>query len=244
MLAGCSFCFSLLGWAELGSNVPVDKALPDGVVHAVEEVKKHGSHVARGSPVGRHELARGNSLRGDISTSVPLLPGIATAPDRHRQSEEHEKPNTGTDTAADLLNVQEGPDQSRSDDLGEPVQEAVQRLGAGVEVGGVDAVLLVGVEPVGGPEHGEEKDDVGLGPDGVPQADDLGLPAWVLHEDDAGAVWTHDLVCVAEEEGKASAKEHEDNEGDVGAVADVAIGLDVDVFSEGDLDILLASSVE
>lgn len=164
-----------------------------------------------------------------------LLPGIATTPDDHGQDEEDTKGDLGTDAAADTVDIQQGTDDHGSDDLSEPVQETVQGLGAGVEVGAVDAVLLVGVEPVGGPEHREEQDDVGLGLDGLPQTVDLGPPAGALHQDDAGAILTDDLVGVANEQGQAGTEEHEHDEGNVGAIADGAVGLDVDVLSEGNL---------
>jgi hypothetical protein len=164
-----------------------------------------------------------------------LLPGIATTPDNHGESEQDAKGNLSTDTAADTLDIQKRTDNESSDNLGKPVQETVQGLGAGVEVGTVDTVLLVGVEPVGGPEHGEEQDDVGLGLDGLPQTVDLGPPAGALHQNDAGAILTDDLVGIANEQGQAGTEEHEHNEGDVGAVTDGAVGLDVDVLSEGDL---------
>ena len=204
--------------------------MPDSVVHAVEEVQEHGSHVAGGGPV-----RRGEGFGTDTLASVLLLPREAATPDGHRQNEKNTQGNSSAEATADTLDIQQRADEGSGDDLSEPVEEAVQGLGAGVKVGSVDAVLLVGVEPVGGKEHGEEEDDIGLRDDGVPQADDFGLPARVLHQDNLGAIRTNDLVGIANEEGQAGADEHENDERDVGAITDVAVGLDVDVLSERDL---------
>lgn len=60
----------------------------------------------------------------------------------------------------------------------------------------------------------------------------------MLHQDDFGAVGSDDIFGVAEEEGEAGTKEHEDDEGDVGSVADVLVGSNMDVLAQGDLVVL------
>lgn len=212
------------------SNIPVDRGLPDGIIETVEEVQEHRAHIARGGPV------RGDKVRvGDGLARVALLPGVAASIDDHGEGEQDEQRRLGADGAAEVLEVEERSVGGGGDNLGKPVQEVVERLGAGVEVGGVDGILLVGVEPVGGPEHGEEQDDGGLGSHGLVETDELGLPAWVLHQDDLGAIGADDLARVAQEESQAGADEHEYDEGDVGAVRDGLVALDMDVLAEGNL---------
>jgi hypothetical protein len=58
---------------------------------------------------------------------------------------------------------------------------------------------LVGVKPVGAPEHWEEKDDIWFKFQGFPKALELGLPRWVLHQHDLGVVWPNDVLSVAKE---------------------------------------------
>lgn len=47
---------------------------------------------------------------------------------------------------------------------------------------------MVGVEPVRGEEHGEEKDDVRFDLESGPETEELRLPAGILYEDDFAAV--------------------------------------------------------
>jgi hypothetical protein len=122
-----------------------------------------------------------------------------------------------------------------TDDLGEVVEKVVQGLGAGIKMGTVDAVLLVGSEPVGAPEHGEQENDRGLVSQGLPKTDELGLPAGMLHQNNLGSIGADDILGVAEKKGDACSEEHEDNEGNVGTIANVLICRDMDILSERDL---------
>ena len=97
---------------------------------------------------------------------------------------------------------------------------------------------MVGVKPVGGPEHGKEEDDEGLESNSLPEPDELGLPGWVLHEHDAGSVRSDNIIGVAEHEGQNGTAKHENDEGDVGSVGDCFVGLDVDILAERDLRLL------
>lgn len=215
--------------------LPVDEALPDGVVHAVEEVQEHGSNVAGSRPVCRGKLAGLDGGRVDVLAGVPNLPGIATAPDSHGQHKDDHDGNAGASGTADTFTIQQGTNQDCCHDLRKPVQEVVEGLGASVEVSAVDTVHLVGVEPVGRPEHGEEQDNPRFGANGLPQAEDLSLPARVLHQDHARAVRADNLVGVAEEEGEDCAESHEHNESNVSAVVDGLVLGHMDILAEGDL---------
>lgn len=94
---------------------------------------------------------------------------------------------------------------------------------------------MVDVEPVGGEEHGEEKDNKRLETKSFPETPKLTLPGWVLHENDAGAVLADDIAGIAKGKSEKSTKEHEDNKPNVRSIADGLVFLDVDVFTEGNL---------
>ena len=219
---------------EQEGNLPVDNSLPNSIVHAVEEVQEHRTNVALGTPIPALEI---RGLGVHILARVPHLPGIPTTPDNDGEDEKDDQGRLSTDGAANPFHIKNRAHDNSGHDLSKPVQESIEGLGAGVEVSAVNGVLLVRVEPVGGPEHGEEEDDPRFRAECIPQPDDLGFPRGVLHQDHARAVATHDFLCVAETQGKTGAYEHEYDEGDVGAVADGFVLLDIDVLAQGDLSI-------
>lgn len=196
-------------WGQ--EDVPVHAALPGGIVEAVEHVQEHGAEVSLIRPV-----ARG----GEVVTGEAGLPLVASAPDGEGEDEEDDEGGLGAGCALEALDVEGVAEDDGTDHLGEPVEEGVEGAGADVEEGAVDGVGLVGGEPVRGPEHGEEEEDVGLGDDGLVEADELGAPRGVLHEDDARAVGADHVVCVAEEQGQDGTGEHEHDEGDVSSILD------------------------
>jgi hypothetical protein len=57
----------------------------------------------------------------------------------------------------------------------------------------IDGILLVNVEPVGRPEHGEEENHEGFKSDGFVESNQFALPAGVLHQDNASAVRSNDI---------------------------------------------------
>ena len=199
--------------------------MPGGIVESVEEVQEHGADVVL--TIGEVEDV------GVGGTGVGLLEGVAAAPDGEGQDEQDTPGDLGTERAADAADVEQDTPDGGGDDLGEPVEQAVEGAATDAEAGAVDGVLLVDVEPVGDEEHGEEQQDVGLEAQGLVQAVQLGHQGGVLHDDDAGAVLADDVLGVGEEQGKAGADEHEHDEADVGAVLDGG-GLVVDVGAEGD----------
>lgn len=215
--------------------------MPDGIVESVKEVKEHGADVARVSPIPRLEVG---SFDIDISTGIFLLPSVATAVDGEGEGKENGHHSLGTDSTADGFEIKEGSNDGGGHDLSEPVKEVVQGTSAGVEVGGIDGVLLVSVEPVGREEHGEEQENEGLRHEGGVETHDLGAPAGVLHEDNLGAVATDDVATVADEESQTGTGKHEHNEGDVGTVVDAGGLLGVDVLAEGDQTTNASADVE
>lgn len=191
------------------------------------------------SPIPRLEV-RG----GDIGAVVLLLPGPTATVDGDGQDDESDKHDAGTDGTSNPGVVEERTNNGSGTDLSEPVQEAVQGTSAGVKVGGVDGILLVGVEPVGRPHHGEQQDDVGLGNNAGVQTLDFRPPAGVLHENDFAAVVSDDLVGIDEEKSQDRTGSHQDNESDVGTVIDSLGDLHVDVLTQWDQTTDTSTDVE
>lgn len=98
----------------------------------------------------------------------------------------------------------------------------------------VHVVGLIGVENVGGEEHGEQEQDPGRVGESLPQSHKLSAPRWVLHQNDLGVILTNNFVGIDKEEGKNGTKEHEDDKSSVGAIRDGTSGL-VDVLSQRNL---------
>lgn len=160
-----------------------------------------------------------------------LLPVVPTTPDDHGQDEKDDEVRPGANRATNPPIVEGIAKDYGTENLAAPVEGVVQGAGAHVEVESIHAGPLVGVEDVGGEEHGEEQDDPRLAGDGLHKPQQLRLPCWVLHEDHLAAVTTQDHVGIAEEEGQNQTQEHEDDEPGIGTVGDRA-GLLVDVLTE------------
>lgn len=94
---------------------------------------------------------------------------------------------------------------------------------------------MVGDEPIRRPEHREEKNDERFEADSFPEADDFGLPGWVLHKNDVGPVWTDNIGGIAQEKSKTGTGKHKDDEGDVRSIRDCLVGSDMDIFTKRDL---------
>ena len=57
---------------------------------------------------------------------------------------------------------------------GVPIEQAVEGAGADVEIVCVVVVELISIEPIRGPEKGEEENDVGIGSEGCEEPFELG----------------------------------------------------------------------
>ena len=177
----------------------------------VENVEEHGTNIARISPV-KLRVVVGGIIRSitahlDLSTSVAALESVSATPDGESQHEQDNPACFGSDCTSEARQVEEVSKDQRAEDLRRPVQHVVEGAGAGVELGQVDAVELVSVEPVGGKEHGEEEHDVRLAPESLPHAKDLGLESWVLHENDAAAISADHVLGIAKQPGEAGAND-------------------------------------
>lgn len=194
----------------------------------IENVEEHWADVTRVLPV--HVWITLGS--GDITWWLLLLPGVATSPDSHGEDHERNPAALGSHRSAEILEIQQVAENESPNNLGDPVERVVKGTSTGVEVGAVHRVELVSVEPVRGEEHREEEDDIGVGADGVVEANELGFPGWVLHENDLGTILTYNLTGIDEEETKSGADNHEDDETDVCSVIHWTLLLDVDVLAE------------
>lgn len=183
-------------------------------------------------------------FRDDISTVIALLEGPTSTVDGGRQDDEGDKHDAGTNRTSNFGVVEEGTNNGSGADLSEPVQETHQGTSTGVKECCVDGVLLVCVEPIRGPHHGEQQDDVWLGKDASVQTLEFGPPAGVLHENDLCTVRTDDLVGIDEEKSQESAGNHEDDESNVSTVGDRGGHLDVDVLTEGNQTTETTTDVE
>jgi hypothetical protein len=215
--------------------------LPEGVIETIEEVQEHGSNIARRCPIkGRESVwvlgQVGNWV--EFAIDVPsgvVLPGVSASPNCHRGDIEHDETRLGSDRSAPSLDIKSIAEDQGTNDLSRIVEKAVQSSGANIETSAIDTVLLVGVEPIGAPEHWEQKDDKWLESQCLPKTIDLGLPSGVLHQDDLGVVWSDDVLSIAKEQSKASTHEHEYDEADVSTICDSASLCLVDILTEWNL---------
>lgn len=213
--------------------------MPDGIVEAVEEVQEHWANVARSFPIGRCEIRVDwlvcIRINGDKCTIISFGVSVSATPDCHGEDEKDAKRPSSTDRTSDPWDIHGKSVEKGPNDLGEVVEKVVQGLGAGVEVSTVDTVLLVGCEPIGGPEHGEQENDHGFVSNGLPKTNELGLPTWVFHQNDLGSIGADNIIGVAEKQGEACPEEHKNDEGNVSAVPNCFVFFDMDVLPDGDL---------
>lgn len=218
--------------------------MPCGIEEAVEDVEEHGSdvespaiHPIDGNPRG--------ILRGvDGRAGVLFFVGVPAAPGDHGEGEEKDEGGFGAHGTREALNVECVAEEESAEDLGTPVEDVVEGASTGIETSGVDSVLLVGVEPVGGPEHGEEEDHEGFKSDGFIEANEFGFPGGVLHQDDSGSIRAVNIASIAEQESKDGAEEHKHDEGDVCAIRNGSSGFDVDILAKGNLEIRSGQEIE
>lgn len=195
------------------------------VEEAVEYEKEHGSDVAAVFEV----LGGGYGAAGEL-----FLECVSTTPDAHGDSEQKAEVNASPNRTGEPFHIKRLAKADGTDHLAKPVEQIVEGTCADVEIGPVDAVELVSVEPVAGQEHGEHEDDVVIGAYGFQEAFELGLPGRVLDCDDSRSVFAYDVLgfCYGPSENEADC--HENHEGDVGGVVDLAF-VGVQVLTEGDL---------
>jgi len=213
------------------SDVPVDASLPSCIVEAIEDVEEHDADVTIRGPIHGFK-----SVSLDRCASVTLLESISTTPDSKSEEDKSNPQNSGAHSTTDKGTVKSVTKDKGTNDLKAPVENVVQSLGASVEVSSINTVELVGVEPVGAEEHWEESDNPRVGAKCVEKTKQLGLPGWVLHEDDARVVSANNSLGVDEAPSKTGSEKGENDETNIRSVGDGAVGLDVDVLTEWNLE--------
>lgn len=194
----------------------------------IEDVEEHWADVARILPI-HVWVSLGRSNR---TWWLLLLPCVATSPNGHGEDHKRDPASLGSHRSAEVLEIQQVSESESANNLGNPVERVVKSTSTGVEVRTVHRIELVSIEPVRGEEHWKEEDDIGVGSDGVVEANELGFPSWVLHQNDLATILTDNLTGIDEEEAKSGPNNHEDNETDVCSIVDWTFLLDVDVLAE------------
>ena len=112
--------------------------MPYSVEETIKEVEEHGTDILLStiSPIDKavRLILLGSRL---LARDLLHLPSITAAPDDESESEENNVGDLGTDAARQPLIVEGIADHESPNDLREPVEKAVERAGADVEVGGV-----------------------------------------------------------------------------------------------------------
>lgn len=142
------------------THEPVDARLPGSIGESVEHVEYKGTSVSMIGPVLRGVIRLPLSHE---STVVSLLELVSAAPYYHDQGEKRAPGSLGTGGPSHALEVQRKAEDVRTNNLHGVVDHRVESARTSVEVGTVDLGEVVGVEPVGGKEHGEQKNDIWIG---------------------------------------------------------------------------------
>lgn len=168
------------------------------------------------------------------SAGILLLESITTTPDSHSDDKEERPVQFGAHGPRKVFQIQKLTKDKGTNHLHKPVEQTVERSGTNIEVGAIDSVEVVSVEPVTRQEHGKEQDDVVLAAKGLVEADKLRFPGRVFHRDDAGTILAHNVLGVRKEAGENESQSHENHEGDVSPVIDRS-GVRVHILGQGDL---------
>ena len=195
-----------------GFNSPIHACLPSRVVEAVKHVQEHRTDVAIRCPVIDGEI-----FLSCVFAGVVLLERVTASPDGHGYGEQDSPANPSSNPSRKPRPVKRVAEGECADNLHEPVQGIVQSLRPGVEFHPVDVVELVGVEPIGCEKHGEEKEDVWVGLESLPQAVDFGPPCWILHENDSRSIRADYALCAHKTPCEDGAESGQDQETDISA---------------------------
>lgn len=168
-------------------------------------------------------------LQGEFETSEP-----------NSQGDGHEEDQTQTSfgRSSKPMRVECNAAKKGSNDLGQPVEHAVHGLGTGREKGSIDTILLIGVEPVGREEHGEQCNDIWFIAESSPESTKFALPARILLDNDTAAIVANNVFGIAQAAGEQDTGEHHRHEPDICAVIDIFIGVRLHVLYERNLRFL------
>lgn len=168
------------------------------------------------------------------SAGILLLESITTTPDTHSDDKEECPVQFGAHGPRKEFQVQKLTKDKGTNHLHKPIEQTVERSGTNVEVGAINTIEVVSVEPVTRQKHGKEQDDVVVGAKSLIEAEQLRFPGRVFHRDDARAILAHDILGVRKEPGENESQSHENHEGDVSPVIDRS-GVGVHILGQGDL---------
>jgi hypothetical protein len=208
-------------------DIPVHAGLPCSVSEAVEYVQDERATEARIGPI----LLRVVFILGP-GTVISGLKLVSSAPNDHDQDEESSPCALGTHGTAHSLQVKSEAENVCANNLHEIVDYAVEGPSPSVEVSTVNLVKVVGIEPVGCEEHGEQSHDIRIGPENLVETENLRLPGWVFHDNDLGAVVSNYVLGVNQSPGEGGANEGEDQESNIGTVTDDGVASCVDVLAK------------
>ena len=180
-------------------------------------------------------------VRGDgVLASVPHLENITSAPDREGENDHDDPSQLCSCSPSDIGKVQGKAEDESSKDLSQPIKRVVECTSTRAELHEVDVLELICVKPIGGKEHWKKEYHVGITPKSFPQADDLRLPRWVLHQNYFGPITTHHVLSINQCPRQTSSKKREDQKANIGAVADGVVVCTVNVQAE--LNLVSASA--
>lgn len=157
-------------------DIPINTSLPSSIIKPIADIQNHRPSMPLRPPIIKLII-----LPRNILTRIFLLKSVPATPNGKRKHEHNHPRDLGLCPASDIGKIQRKAKDEGAADLREPVQHIVEGAGARVESHEIHVLELVGVEPVGGEEHGKEQDDVRIGAEGFPEAEDLSFPGWVLH---------------------------------------------------------------
>lgn len=170
----------------------------------------------------------------DRAAGELFLESKSTSPDAHRDGEENTPHDFTAGGTREPLQVLKCAEDVSADHLHKPVEQTVERARPDVEVGGVDTVELIPVEPVTGQKHREQQNDIRVTDQSLVETLQLRPPGGILHHNDARPILAFDVLGVRKAPGENEADGHEDHESDVSAITDGS-GARVYVLTEGDL---------
>lgn len=208
---------------RLGSDQPVAEALPQCVVHSVEDVQEDGTRGNLG--IGVVEVL----LVAVCKTVIrPLLERIASAPSHHTRDDEDSPSDACPRLALEPGHIEDEANDETTQHLSHPVESTVQRPAPDVERVAVDVVLLVGVEDVGAEKEGQHTQDTPF-EDGLHGNLDRSLYAMSLSLSGGVELREADALGVADENAQEPPEYHDDHEGNIGRVGHgTALGVEVE----------------
>lgn len=170
------FFFFVLFKKKKTLGLPIHAGLPSCIIEAVAYIQDHRSSVTVRSPV----ITKG-IFPGGVLASILFLENITSTPDDKGEDKHDDPSHLCPRSSSNIGKVERKAENESPTNLSQPVKHIVERASTRVEPDKINVLKLVGVEPIRGEEHRKEKYYIRISPKGLPEADDLRLPCWVLH---------------------------------------------------------------